>query len=448
MPDSMPPHSKKTGEPAAGTSRATSLGRKRESLCALIEQAMISGINFLFTVLLLKFAPLETLGVFQMGRFLMLLLAGMQNSLISFPYTIAFRQIRQETNQSSGSYAASQLGLAAVFSGVSVLVITASLIYPWDKSVFWMLAALLFATPMFLLREFARRHEFAHLRTESAMWLSVVAAALQVGGLLALHWTGGINAASALMVLALAYAFTNGIWFVLRRKEFAAPTTLGAASSTDAVHYSVLTTMKKNWQIGRWIFSSQSLSDLLLTAIHWLITLGVDKTAGGAFAACFQVASLLNPLVMGLTNMLPPRFAKIAAEENRQQLYREAVSSARSMLWILVIIGAILCVASPWLLAILADQPVPNAALVMFLLVLMMVFQAVGIPPFHGLNAMSLPQKTVAAQAIGLMVGIALFLALGISWGAAGAAIALLIGRVLVTGFIFWEFRRTAMSKS
>ena len=313
---------------------------------------------------------------------------------------------------------------------------------------FWMLVALLLAAPMFLVREFSRRHEFAHLRAESAMWFSILAAVFQIGGLLGLHWSGAINAASAMTVLALSYAATNAIWLGWRYKEFDVDreASSGSASSSEASNYSVAKTLKKNWQIGRWIFSSQSLSDLLLTSIHWLITLGVDKTAGGAFAACFQVASLLNPLVMGLTNMLPPRFAKITSEQNRQQLYIAASASAKSMLSVLLVISAFLCVASPWLLSILAKEQIANAALIMFVLVVMMVIQALGIPPFHGLNAMSLPQKTVAAQAIGLVFGIAVFLLLGIPWGAAGAAIALLIGRILVTGLTFWEFRRTALS--
>ena len=143
--------------------------------------------------------------------------------------------------------------------------------------------------------------------------------------------------------------------------------------------------------------------------------------------------------------MLPPRFAKITAEENRKQLYLAASASAKSMLSVLLVISFFLSVASPWLLSILAKEPIANASLVMFVLVAMMVIQALGIPPFHGLNAMSLPQKTVAAQMIGLIFGIAVFLLLGIPWGAAGAAIALLIGRTLVTGVTFWEFRRTAM---
>lgn len=451
MPDSTPRRprqNQQSGKPAATKSLVERILQKRESLCALTEQAMISGVNFLFTLVLLKLAPLETLGVFQMGRFLMLLLAGMQNSLISFPYTITFRQISPDDLESSKRYAASQLVLAILFCGLTILLIAGCLFFPWDASVFWMFVALLLAAPMFLVREFSRRHEFAHLRTESAMWFSILAAVLQIGGLLAIHWSGAINAASAMTVLALSYAATNAIWLGWRRKEFDVDyeTSNGLAHSSKASNYSVTKTLKMNWKIGRWIFSSQSLSDLLLTSIHWLVTLGVDKTVGGAFAACFQVASLLNPLVMGLTNMLPPRFAKIAAEENRKQLYAAASASAKSMLKFLLVTSIFLCLASPWLLTILAKEPISNAALVMFVLVAMMVIQALGIPAFYGLNAMSLPQKTVAAQVIGLIFGIVVFLGLGISWGAVGAAIALFIGRILVVGFTFWEFRRTALS--
>ncbi len=424
--------------------------KKRESLCALTEQAMISGINFLFTLMLLSFAPLETLGVFQMGRFLMLLLAGMQNSLISFPYTIEFRQVTQDHATLSHRYARNQLLLATGFCLLSMALIAASLVYRWDGSVFQMLLALLLAAPMFLIREFARRHEFAHLRTASAMWLSILAAVLQVGGLLTLHQFGSIDAASVMIVLAVAYALTNATWLLWRRNEFRIPPETGASQTDTHAPLSqpqtLSQTLSQNWKIGRWIFSSQSLSDLLLTSIQWLITLAVDKSAGGAFAACFQVASLLNPLVMGLTNMLPPRFAKIAAEENRQQLYQAASLAAKSMLLVLAFTSVFLCGFSPWLLSMLAQQPIANATAIMLLLVLMMDIQALGIPPFHGLNAMSLPRKTVLAQVIGLVAGIAVFLMLGIQWGAVGAAVALLVGRILVTGFTFWEFRRTAMT--
>ncbi|MFK7770247.1 MAG: lipopolysaccharide biosynthesis protein [Mariniblastus sp.] len=393
---------------------------------ALAEQGTQSATNFLTVALIGLLVDLETLAVYQMGRFVILLLAGFQNSLISFPYTISFRT---SLDDNPTQLAGSQLLLAIGLISIAVPVIALGLIFRWEQSVGNMIFALLFAVPGYLIREFFRRHDFAHLRTRTTFFLSLAMCLMQVLGMLLLWSFERLDAANVFVVIAMACSVTSVFWYWIRRNEFT------LANGKQGFHH-LKSTALSNWSIGKWIFSNQALTDLLLTAIQWALG---SKAVGGMFAAGFQIVSLCNPVVMGLANLLPPKLAKTFAESGRSDLMETIHNFNKSFL---VIVGGIaigLVLFCEPLLNIVSQESVEHPYHLTAVLAAMMLVQAIGLPAFHGLNAVKEPFRAFSPRLLGIAVAI-VFFGLANGWDSAiVAAYSLLIAHTVISTLTFLQ---------
>jgi len=392
---------------------------------ALAEQGMQSATNFLTVALIGLLVNLETLAIYQMGRFVILLITGIQNSLISFPYTISFRTAETKPAQLAGS----QLLLTIVLAVLTIPTLAIVWMLPWETDVRNMIAALFLALPAYLVREFYRRHDFAHLRTRFTFILSLCLSLIQIAGMLLLWKLKCLNAANVFLVIALACFLTVIVWSWLRRREFE----FGFRGQDFA---RLKTTIGENWTLGKWIFSTQGLSDVLLTVIQWALG---GKAVGGMFAACFQIASLCNPVVMGLANLLPPKFAQVLAESGRARLMESIQNFNKSFL---IIVGAIaigLCLFCEPLLRIVSKETVTSPYHLTFVLAMFMLVQAVGLPAYHGLNAIREPAKALLPRLVGILSAAAFF-GLAKGWESALiAAYSLLIAHFVISTLTFYR---------
>ncbi len=430
---------------------------------ALIEQGTQSATNFLTMILISSFCGLEALGYYAVGRYVMLLLGGMQNSLVSFPYTILFRQQRAEGSVELGSdrprsvgaglgYARRHLVISSWFGGLALVLFLASGLATSvaQTSYTGLCLALSFATPMYLMREFSRRHEFAHLRIPPATYLSVICATLQLGGLVWLRYCELLSVEMAFVVVGLSCFVTNAVWLICRAAEFGR-TISRSRTSTSSLRASEPTAeqggelagiLVSNWKIGKWIFSTQTIMDILMLAVQSTLVFFVDETAGGIFAACFAVVSLCNPVVRGLSNLLTPVFAKLHAEATSDQLVGSVKKSTLGFAGLLLVLGAAVVLFGDHLIGFFYDKPIEQLTHILFVLSLSMLVQAAGLPAFHALNTIGQPRKAFAPRVVGVIVG-ALVLALwGVSLKELGASYSLLIANLLITGLTglrFWN---------
>lgn len=404
--------------------------RFRDSGYALVEQGSQSALNFITMFLISRFCGLEALGVYAMGRFLMLLLGGMQNSLVSFPYTLFFRRSHQDEAE---EFAGSHLILCLYFglmAGVGFLAIasTCNWLSPSTANLSSMYFGVAIATPLYLIREFSRRHEFAHLRTSNAMWLAVLGATLQLGGLLLLHSLDQLTVFTAFLLVGLSCLLPNIVWFVQTKSEL------------SFSRKEVASVVKKNWVVGKWIFSTQTVMDLLLLSIQSMLVLLVDQKAGGVFAACFAVVSLCNPIVRGLSNLLAPRFAKIYAESSKKLLSIAVKKETLRFVGVLLLLGIVIVFLGEHLVQLFYDKPIQHLAHVLIVLSASMLFQAAGLPAFHALNTIEEPRKAFLPRLAGGMLAAIFLLAWGAGFRELGAAYGLLIANIIITSLTLYRF--------
>jgi O-antigen/teichoic acid export membrane protein len=390
-----------------------------KSALSLADQAVVSGTNFLTTVLVGRWCGAQELGVYALGFSLQVFLICVQDSLINGPYTIyRTRSPRGTPAEDLGSTLAHQ----ALLSAVAVLALAAvgACLAPPLAAVAWTLAAVL---PFILLREFGRRVAFAHLRMAEALVLDLVVAVAQLIGLPWLASVGALSAASAFAAIGVACALVGVTWLSLKRRNFVlrwGPVWANAA---------------QNWSLGKWLFASQVTYSIQGYFIHWLLAWMLGATATGIYAACLTVALFANPIILGIGNAFTPR-ACLAFTEGGSTALRSVVW--KTFLLTAVIMGVfctVVLAGGTNLMALLyrgGQYEGHDHALVA--LVLAVLMSALGMPAANGLAAIERPDLSFKVGVLVVVLSVLLVPWLVAAWGLTGAAYGFLAGHLLGAG--------------
>ena len=158
----------------------------RRGLLGLFDQAIVSGTNFLTTVIIGRYCGAEPLGVYSLGFTLLVLIAVAQESLICVPYNVFGNRMESEDRR---RYASSLFGhyLFLASGAVLLLAIGGAMAPSHLQPMVWILIGV---APLTLLREFGRRVSLAHLRLREAVGLDAAVAVLQLGALASRALTG------------------------------------------------------------------------------------------------------------------------------------------------------------------------------------------------------------------------------------------------------------------
>jgi hypothetical protein len=277
-------------------------------ILAQVDQAVVSGTNFLAMVLVGRTAGPSELGVYSLGLTILLITMATQESLISTPYLLRGVNLKPKLRS---SYAASSLAMTVLLGLVVALPIMAlgiagrPTIASSLPDAAFVLAVIL---PFFLVRVFWRRYELAHERTRMALALDVIVTVCQLTllGLLAVNHA--LTAVTGLGAFGVACIVASGAWALFRRGEvaFSRPQLL-----QDMLH---------SWHLGKWILASHVTMMLSIQAVQWVLVLMLDETATGLFVAPLTMVMIINPFLMGVTNVFLPASASALASGKSKEV--------------------------------------------------------------------------------------------------------------------------------
>lgn len=282
----------------------------RGGALAILDQAIVSGTNFCATILVGRATSRSELGAYALGFSVVVLTLAMQQALVCLPFTVfAPRATAVRRRRLLGSALLIGVALAGVASVALVAAAGICSVLPTavKLSSLWLMLAV--AIPFALLRELARRTEFARLQVGRALSLDGFVAALQTGGLATLYFTKYLTPLTAIACLGGSCAVVVTAWLLRNRHELRFRWRLLPQD------------IQRNWQLGRWALAGNLVSFGNAYLLHWVLAarLGVDSL--GALAACWTLIDLSNPFVIGLTNWLGPRCS--------HALHTEGVSGLR-----------------------------------------------------------------------------------------------------------------------
>jgi O-antigen/teichoic acid export membrane protein len=265
----------------------------------LADQAVVSLGTFLINVLLARTLELTDFGIFALINGILLTLQIFTASLLYYPVSVRLgvASERQRPGLTGASFALTAIACAPLCAALAVVIVAlgrAELLLP----------ALLYLT-LWQVLEAARRNLMALLRHRDAVLgdaISYLGQSAVVGGLAA-H--GSLTLANAFYAMALTSALAAIIQ--IRLLTIAWPG-VGPLYRT-ALNF---------WAIGSWSLANNLVSILRVQIFPWILTGLHGPAAVATFQAAFNVANLVNPVSIGLCNIIPQVAAKAHAQGKRQ----------------------------------------------------------------------------------------------------------------------------------
>jgi len=403
----------------------------RRGLATLIDQAAVSGTNFITSIIIARTLIKEEFGLYSLGFSVLIFLVNIQNSLIYFPYTILSPKLKEkEISLYTGSMLIHQIG----FSFLSVLglviagVITSLGIGPRGlNNILFILAAV---TLFILFRNFARRISLARLKPKNALLIDLAVLIIQIPGIFLLMSSGALSAARAYWIVGLACCIPSAIWIFLKRSEF-----------KPKIQNSKLD-LKKNWAIVKWLFARDIVALLNFQIYPWVLTAFKGVAEVGILAAAVGVLNFANPLMFGIGNFLVPHSAHKYALKGAREL-KHMVAKAT---YILGIIMGLFCLAmiiyGDRIVLMFFGRQYSGTGTLVGLLALSQFVYSITNPTEAGLLAIKRADLEFKSYFYVLIFNLTLGLWLIHSFGTIGVGISSLASSVFISMYRFTVFNR------
>ncbi|MDH3346932.1 MAG: hypothetical protein OEM02_02350 [Desulfobulbaceae bacterium] len=296
----------------------------RKGIISLSDQVVASATNFLTGAIIGRVCVKEEFGYYMLGFSLVLFLIDLQTSLISAPYMVySQRYSGREYAVYSGSTFIHQLVLiccSVVILGVATAVYSG---FTDDLGLPPVLWTLVLVVSFILLRDYIRKVCFASLMMRSAFVVDCCVSLFQITLLLLLADTNLLSATRAYLAIGAACATASLGWLYFNRKLF--------HFSLERIKEDFL----RNWSFGKWVFASGLLWALSLNLYPWLLVYFHGPGSAAVWGACFGIAAIGNPLLLGVQNFLGPKIIRAHTTGGKELLGRFVISS--SILFSLII---------------------------------------------------------------------------------------------------------------
>lgn len=388
------------------------------SAVAVLDQALVSGVNFLTAQMLFAFGSKEIGGAYALAWVLVLFTRSTIINLVATPYTV-----RRGCGEASfSSYAGSSFLQQLVISFAATAVLSILGCYflwkapeaPLGQSLGYTFLAAAAVTPLLMLREYARQISFAHQSPWAAFTLDLVAGAVQLALLYGLVKVA-VGAPIAYLASGVGAFFGFGVWWAFGLQKML------------LLPREVQRDWSENWQFGRWALVSQVTGNL--APLPWIIFAIWGAGETGAFDGANRIVGLSNILVMGYCNFLSAAAANAFASEGSSSLRRVIL---RAVTIFAVGLGGLCLLTLVWggdLLTLVMRGKIENVGGIVAVLALATLLDGLSQIALHGLRAMNRPADALIADltevAVTLGSGIVL-----IAWfSAPGAAWAMVFGR-------------------
>jgi O-antigen/teichoic acid export membrane protein len=292
------------------------VGGGRET-SALIDQALVSGSNFVTNVILARALVPRDYGVFALAWMVVLFFNSLQWAFIVTPMmSVGPKQEPAERPRYYGAVLVQEVGftlLCAVSVWVTVL---ASTVYFPSWGVPGLALPLAFSTLMYLLQDFLRRYFFSLRRSKLALFSDAVSYLTQVPIIFFLTRQPRFSALSALWVIGATSmaGFVAGCFWV------------------DAIQFdwsSMKRVLSRHWRISRWLAPAALMQWSSGNVFAMAAPLYYGAAAAGVLRASQNIVGVTHIWFLGLDNVVPAEAARRMHEGGAS----EAFSYIKQILW-------------------------------------------------------------------------------------------------------------------
>lgn len=294
-------------------------GRLGSALLAGLDQAWLSGLNFLLALLFIRFADKAQYGLYLLLLSPLLLWQSVQQALLLSPFVTLYPQ-RDAAGQRQVLralwHAHAGLLLLAALTGLAGVWLYAQ----WhDQADGWLALAFALASVGTLGREAVRQYQYVRLDVAAALSADLLYGLALLAGLALLLWLGQVTAAGVLACSGLAGVLP----FMLSRQRHREPALPIDDARTGALRGELL----QFWRCGRWSLIGSSVTWINLSAYPYVAAYAFGVAATADIGAARQ---LLMPIAFSFpvwSNLLRPRIARWYADGNVERIVRLSLLS-------------------------------------------------------------------------------------------------------------------------
>jgi O-antigen/teichoic acid export membrane protein len=274
---------------------------------SVIDQLLISGVNFLTMLLVGRTVSSAEFGIFALAYTGLWILQNVQRAMIVEPMnTLGATKEGYAYRSYVGATAVSQV-ILAVAMGLVLLALGEML--DSYRNLLWAFAL---AVVFFQLQEFVRRIFYTRTRVGAALLNDLISYGGRGAILLILYVVGALTSASAMLAIGAAagVAVLVGSWQA--RSEF----TLVRKVSL------VWESARTNWRFGRWLLGATFVPDLADRANLFLLLGLVGSVAVGAYSAAITLVRITNVLIQSFDTLLTPIASRMLRNESPAAMER------------------------------------------------------------------------------------------------------------------------------
>lgn len=386
----------------------------RGSFLAVADQGVLSLSNFLTGVLAAKTLSPNDFGIFSLFFAAMVILSGIQNSLVTGPIRVlGVRACVEERSQ----YFSNQLYLQVILGSViSVMAIIVILLFSFSGANL----AISFALSVFLLQlqELFRVINLTKLAIGSLVRLDVVTHSLRIGTMLIL----AANDLVTLPAIFLAIAVSSGVGVFIYRDRVV----------NGAEHrHTLRAAASENWGFGRWLLLEAFAYSASVQLYLYITALIIDTQSVAALYAVLSMLNMVNVLLSGVMGFAIPvarqRLLATGYKDWKRWLFRVGVllTGATAIFWV-----AVSVLAAP-LLNIIYTEFYADYSNLVLIIGASYLFRAVNTVLLAGFRTSGQPHIGFRAQVASAFVTLLAVYPLLKIWGVAGAAVGIVLTQIV-----------------
>jgi O-antigen/teichoic acid export membrane protein len=305
--------------------------RDPNRLWIFLDQAVVSGSNFLILFILARHTDAVNVGYYALAISVVVILQGLQDSIITRPYLVH----QTDPDLVSKDFAGGALLLCLLISvSAAVFFATLSFVEFTDRefenlsSVFPMLSI---AIPAYLMREFSRRFLMSKLLAKKVFVWDFLGLVFVIISLMVMSYLNALDANGALLAISLSYGSLFSVWIITERGWF-------SFRLSGMKH-----TFVRCWKMGKWLLPDRMASEFRGYLNHWLSLIVLGAASTGAFAACLSIVALSNPFVMGMLNFMAPKSVSVIQIKGikglRSQMFEDVAIMASTMFGFAIVLS-------------------------------------------------------------------------------------------------------------
>jgi O-antigen/teichoic acid export membrane protein len=285
----------------------------RKGYLSVVDQAVVSGSNFLTGVLLGRFIAPAEFGVFVIAWTTMMIALSLQNALVCTPMSvIGVQKSVTESTWYWGSLFMVQVllsvGICLFILIVGLILGNASFISHSHESLSPLISATIVCCFLSQFQEFFRRLLIVKLELWETLLNDAVTNILRIGGLLLLFSAGKLDVFNSLVVVSVSFVIGACLGYLRLRKDI--------LFSLARLHQD----FKENWGFGKWVMAEMLPNTLSIQGYIYITAFFIGAQSTAALGASQNILNATNILILSFSNIMTPVASKRFIEGGNQSL--------------------------------------------------------------------------------------------------------------------------------